>query len=80
VSSPDVRALLALKDRAEIRHYAFDGGDSTDAAQIYAVTYDEAGIKKTFLVRMALKRSSFPDRGLSAWQTSGTKTPWTPDS
>lgn len=80
VARPEVRALLALKDRAQVRHYAFAGADSSHANQIYAVTYDEAGIKKSFLVRMALKRSKFVDRGLSAWQTNGTEAPWTPDS
>lgn len=80
VAEPEVRALLALGDRAQVRHYAFGGAGSNDAAQIYAVTYDEAGVKKSFLVRMVLKRASYPDRGLSAWQTAAIEAPWTPDS
>lgn len=80
VSKPEVRALLVLGDRAQVRHYAFDGAGSVDVAQIYAVTYEDHGTKKSFLVRLTLKRSRFPSHNVSAWQIGSTYAPWTPDA
>ncbi|NLS96997.1 MAG: hypothetical protein GXX96_33085 [Planctomycetaceae bacterium] len=79
VAAPEVRALLALGDRAEVRHYAFAGADPERVAQVYAVTYEDAGIKKSFLVRITLARAPYPDQGVFAWQTVGTTGPWNPD-
>ncbi len=79
VATPEVRALLALGDRAQVRHYAFAGAGANDATQIYAVTYEEAGVKKSFLVRMGLTRSRFPLYGLSGWKVSSVNAQWTPE-
>lgn len=79
VAAPEVRALLALGDRAEVRHYAFAGADREHVAQIYAVTYEDSGTKKSFLVRIVLARAPYPDHGVFAWHTVSTAGPWNPD-
>lgn len=80
VSRPGVRALLDLGDRAQVRHYKFDGADAKYTRQIYAVTYEEDGVKKSFLLQISLIHETFPDRGFSSWRISGTTAPWTPES
>jgi hypothetical protein len=80
VAKPAVRALLTLGDRAQVSHYTFDGADAEKVGQVFAVTYDDHGTKKSFLVHMTLVRSHFPDYGTSAWQIDGSHAPWTPDA
>lgn len=79
VAAPEVRALLALGDRGEVRHYAFLGGNSESVTQVYAVTYEDSGTKKSFLVRVTLARAPYPDQGVFAWQTVSTTGPLNPD-
>lgn len=79
VKKPEVRALLALGERAEIRHYACLGATPENVAQVYAVTYSDEGTKKTFLVKINLARSVFHDVGTSAWRVASTRGPWQPD-
>jgi len=65
------RTLLALKDKARIRycrttnHDQFGDRDRVD--QVYAVTFDEDGRRKTFLVGMRLQRVKLPE-GRANWQ------------
>ncbi len=82
VSRPEVRALLTLKDRAQVRHYACISAGKDTATQVYAVTYDADGgskTRKTFLVKMRLIRSDYPEQGVFGWHTAGTEAPWKPD-
>jgi hypothetical protein len=79
-SNPEVRALLALGDRAQVRHYACSDIGSYDVEQIYAVTYDDQGTKKSFLVHINLIRTKFHDHDVSAWHVGDTRAPWTPDT
>jgi hypothetical protein len=61
VGEPLVRALLALGDRATVRLYETAGvgvGDEQAAvAQVYAVTYDDHGRRKTFFVDLTIERN-----------------------
>lgn len=58
VRLPTVRALSALRDRAQLRHYQTEvqeAGENVDAiTEVYAVTYDRRGEKRTFFVSMKL--------------------------
>lgn len=78
VSKPEVRALLALGGRAQVRHYACVEAGEEFVSQVYAVTYDDRETKKSFLVKINLIRSEFPDQGVFGWQTGATDAPWTP--
>lgn len=60
VTQPTVRTLLALGPRAEVRFYQIDEQDRERdhdlVSPVFAVTFDEAGRKKTFFVRLKLER------------------------
>jgi hypothetical protein len=60
VSQPVVRALLALGPKAQVRCYQTEGQWPEEArhhlAQVYAVSYDQAGRQETFFVRLELQR------------------------
>ncbi len=78
VNKPEVRSLLALGDRAQVRHYAcLDAGGGT-ASQVYAVTYDDHGTRKSFLVQINLVRSELPELGVYGWHIGGSDAPWVP--
>ena len=79
VASPEVLALLTLGERADVRHYLCLDARSERAAQVFAVTYTDDGVKKSFLVQINLTRATFPEFGTSAWRTGATQAPWSPD-
>lgn len=60
VAQPTVRTLLALGPRAQVRLHEIEGQerqrDHDLVYPIFAVTYAEAGSKKTFFVRLTLER------------------------
>jgi hypothetical protein len=71
LSEPAVRTLLALGKQAHPRYYDTErqwrerGDDLVD--QVYAVTYQEAGQKKSFFVRLILRRSTSASSGVAGW-------------
>lgn len=72
-ADPTVRTLLALGERAQVRFYKMVnvGSDGPRGGVVYwyTVTYDdEAGKKKTFLVRIFLERKPAQTPGLNPWQ------------
>ncbi len=72
--APDVRALLALGRDAEVRFYNTEGqsrrnGEDT-VAQVYAVTYSDAGVRKTFFVALSLTRWLPADADRAQWWIS----------
>ena len=79
VKKPEVLALLTLGEQAQVRHYRCLAADSEYANQVYAVTYSDEGVKKSFLVQIDLARSLLPVFGSSAWRIYGTEGPWDPD-
>ena len=80
VAKPEVRAMLALGDQAQVRHFTCLDSSSDSVSQVYAVTYDDHGTKKSFLVKMGLKRNEYPRQGVSAWRTTFTEAPWRPEA
>jgi hypothetical protein len=75
VGQPEVRALLALRDRADVRYYDTEERSRAPSEdfvkQVYAVTYDEAGQKKSFFVRLFLERDIVADEGRAYWRVLG---------
>jgi hypothetical protein len=81
VNRPLVHALLVLGERAEVRHYE-TSGESYAAANkslydVYAVTYEEEGKKKTFFVGLHLDRIVLKD-GRANWALTRTQTDFVP--
>ncbi len=71
---PDVRALLALGEEAEVRFYNTEhqgrrNGEDT-VLQVYAVSYSEAGARKTFFVALSLSRLFTADADRAQWWIS----------
>ena len=60
VSAPAIRSLLTLGERAQVRHYDTEAEyrrpDHEAVTQVYAVTYEEEGGKKTFFVALTVRR------------------------
>jgi hypothetical protein len=70
--TPVVATLRALGPQAMVRHYQTESVQS-DGRQdlvedVYAVTYDERGQKKTFFIKMSLWRSLRADMGPRLWR------------
>jgi hypothetical protein len=71
-----VHTLLELDDRAEVRYretiYEQPLGEMLRVGQVYAVTHDDDGQKKTFFVAVDLERRRLPD-GRWNWRLTATK-------
>ena len=72
VRQPEVQSLLALGDQAHVRYYDTESryraqGDGV-VEQVYAVTYQEAGQRKSFFVRLTLRRHHVASTGRAYWQ------------
>ncbi len=71
VSSPTVRTLLALGPRSDVRFYDTAGqirSDNDDQVeQLYAVTYEEDGERKSFFVAVRMSRPKLTG-GKSGWR------------
>ncbi|MHB8899025.1 MAG: hypothetical protein ACYC6Y_09790 [Thermoguttaceae bacterium] len=78
VGKPEVRALLALGERAQVRHYGCVEAHDNSAAQVFAVTYEEQQTKKSFLVQINVTRTEVPEQGVAAWRTEDSTGPWNP--
>lgn len=74
VNRPEVHALLDLAQKAEVSYYGTEGygkdGGRDTVRQVFAVTYEDAGAKKTFLVALVLERFAIPESGRSFWRVS----------
>lgn len=77
-SQPEVRALLALGDKALVRYYDTEdqyrgsaGHDEVD--QVYAVTYEHQGEKTTFFVSLLLERFPIPGTRTAEWRVARTR-------
>ncbi len=75
VKGPLIRTLLALGPKSQVRFYqtASQSGGLDDHAveQWYAITYEEDGEKKSFLVALQMERTILAD-GSAAWQIAAT--------
>ncbi len=83
VERPLVRTLLVLGDDCRIRYYSGGSVKRTDAVdevhQVYAVTREEDGQKKTFFIAMEMKRFKLED-GRAQWQLRRTRRDFVPRS
>jgi len=74
VGGPLIRTLLALNGKAEVRYYdterQWEGDDGDALRQVYAVTFEENGKKKTFFVGMTLERIPLRKSGRSDWRVT----------
>lgn len=74
VNRPGVRQLLALGHKALVRYYdteSFWHEAGTDRVkQIYAVTYDDQGEKKTFFLAVYLARHVLQESGQADWEVA----------
>ena len=72
VSRPEVRALLALGDKARVRYYDTEGQGRVEGRdtvyQVYAVSYNESGKEKTFFIGLSLERYRLPSTGRAYWR------------
>jgi hypothetical protein len=72
VREAEVRSLLALGPKAAVRYYEtqkqgkLDGDDYL--SQAYAVTYGEGSDRKTFFVRLRMRRFRMRKSARAAWQ------------
>lgn len=77
LAGDEVRALLALGAKADVRYYDTEGQYRDDGAdlveQVYAVTYEEAGQKKSFFVRLTLSRICPLETGRAYWQVANVE-------
>ncbi|MHC4398120.1 MAG: DUF4190 domain-containing protein [Planctomycetota bacterium] len=73
-SLPEVKTLVALGDRAQVRYYdtqnqwSSHGKDLVE--QVYAVTYEEGGRRQSFFLLLVLERSRLAPDGPAYWRVS----------
>lgn len=76
VKSPAVRTLLALGARAQVRFYQTAGqarnNDNDQVEQIFAVTYEEGGERKSFFVLVRMLRMKLKSGG-AEWRILGAE-------
>lgn len=74
---PEVRALLRLGNRARVRLYRVVRQTPLTRGQLveaqYAVTFEEGGKTKSFLIEVGIKRAKFYETGVVVWNISGSK-------
>ena len=77
VARPLVRTLLALGPKAQVRYYTTYAEKHAGGEEVYwivyAVTFDDAGKKKTFFARLQLQRWTLDD-GRANWQVVEAET------
>lgn len=83
VAVPAVRAILALGEKAVVRHYRTDMQGLEDGLQTihqaYAVTWEEDGRKHTFFIGLNLERPYLSKLGVADWQVIITDESHWPD-
>jgi hypothetical protein len=71
IEGPEIRTLMALGEKAHVRYYdterywSAEGRHGVD--QVWAVTFQENGQKKTFFVSVSLERSRLESTGRAYW-------------
>jgi hypothetical protein len=79
---PAVATLRALGSRATVRHYETESvdtdGRSDKVVDVYAVTYDDNGQKKTFFVKLDLWRHLKADTGPRLWRVQSPEGAYRP--
>jgi len=80
VNGPEVRALLKLGRDATVRYYDTEYVGPTEISQVYAVTYDDEGTKKSFFVVLTLKKHILADGQNVAWAIQSNHGPFVPEA
>jgi len=79
---PMIRSLLALGKKARACCYDTESqyreDDKDVVEQVHAVTWEEAGKKKSFFTRLTLRRYQLPDAGRAFWQLANFDGPIRP--
>ncbi len=74
---PDIRAILAVADRARARYYQTEWQEekakADEVQQVYAVTYDNDGRKTSFFVRLKMERSIDEKAEKAYWQIKSSE-------
>lgn len=82
LARPAIKSLLILADRAQVRLYEnqryFTEHDRDAVDQVYAVTYQEDGQKKSFFVRLSLRRSQLADSNQHDWYVANIDSEFRP--
>jgi len=72
----DVRCLLALGEKAQVKHYATENVSKSKEGEIvvdvYAVTFEDNGEKKTFFLRLGLQRFRLPNQEAADWHVASS--------
>jgi hypothetical protein len=70
-NDPLIRPLLALGPKAQVRHYDTEAHetawDRDVVAEVYAVTYEDAGKRHTFFLRLFIERKYNPTNDQTHW-------------
>ncbi|MDD4269266.1 MAG: hypothetical protein PHO07_08510 [Pirellulales bacterium] len=80
VANPEVRALLRLGDRAQVRFYKAENHDEDWVGLVFAVTYQEEAVPKAFFVRLILRRVILAEKRVSAWYLESSRGPLEPET
>ncbi len=69
---PDIRTLLELGNRAQVRYYQTESQNRKETGdeiqQVYAVTFDKDGVPTTFFFRLTMERLIEEEAGKAFWQ------------
>jgi hypothetical protein len=72
VLAPPIRLLLALGQRAQVRFYETEAvgtaGNLAQVSQVYAVTFNDDGRKKTYFIGLRLERKPTENPDVSPWR------------
>lgn len=83
VQLPLVRTLMALGDKAVVRRFAVESSrsakDYSHVTDVYAVSFDDQGRRKTFFVRLQLVRNTSAGAGPLEWRINSSEGGIRPD-
>lgn len=84
VESPPAKALLWLGRDAQVRNYdiefQIESSSKDQIREVYAVTFEDQGKKKTFFVRLTLVRSTNHETGITGWRIADVAGPILPEA
>jgi len=72
IERPEIKTLMALGDQAQVRYYVCPSQGQEKGNDIvslvYAVTFPEAGAKKTFFLKLVLERHHLTEPSRAEWR------------
>lgn len=77
IERPEVKALMTLGNQAQVRYYACPNQGQEKGNDIvvlvYAITFPEAGAKKTFFLKLVLERHHLAEPSRAEWRITNTE-------